>query len=127
MRPVHRHAGVRQAAEPRYPVLVGSPIAFAGLGCLQLTECVGKRIGQGCSELRGLANPRPQRKRACECQVKVARQRAGAPARMRYLGQYLKQDASEPSVSDPPQGEPQDSGERERRVEGADTGEAEEA
>ena len=46
---------------------------------------------------------------------------------MRYLGQYLKQDASEPSVSDPPQGEPQDSGERERRVEGTDAGEAEEA
>src|SRR6516165_10032654 len=127
MRVTHRHAGVRQAAEPRYPVPTGGTTALAGLGCLQVTERVGEWMVEGRPHLRSLVNPGSGRKRARECQVKVAGHRAGTRARRRGFGEYLKQGAGERSVSGPPQREPQDPGQRERPVEGADTGDTEDA
>src|SRR5262245_56903598 len=122
MRAAHRHAGVPQAAEPRYPVPVGSAIALAGLGYLQITERVADWTSEGRPELRSLVNPCSGAKRECECQARVVGHRARGRTRSRVFGQYLKQDAGERAASDPPLREPQDPGERESRVESADAG-----
>src|SRR5215472_3370653 len=127
MRAAHRRAGVRQASEPRYPLPVERALALVRLGCLQITERVSEWTAEGRREPRILVNPRSGRKRERERQVRVAGQRVDARGRRRGCGEYLKQGVGQRSVSDPSQREPEESGERKRRIGGEDAGKAEDA
>ena len=93
---------------------------------------VRRRVGERRPEFRpqpgGLVDPGPGRECDRERLVRVGRQRVGGARGGRPVrGQYLQQGAGQGAVGDPAQRQPEDSGQRKRRAEGVDPGQAEHA